>query len=79
MRVPPPASESRSSRPPRRFGHDIVDNVQAEPGAALVAPCGEERIEGTTPHVKAHPDAIVGKNDLDIFLAGLTDLNIDDT
>ena len=58
-------------------GHDAVDDVQAEPGAALVAARREERIEGAAADVEAHAAAIVGKDDLDIVLAGLPHLDID--
>ena len=58
-------------------GHDAVDDVQAEPGAALVAPRREERIERAAAHVEAHAATIVGKDDLDIVLAGLPHLDID--
>src|SRR5512138_4023341 len=61
--------EIKPAAEPRR--HDAVDDVQAEPGAALVAPRREERIEGAAADVEAHAAAIVGKDDLDIVLAGL--------
>src|SRR6202165_4227019 len=50
-------------------GHDRVDDMQAEPGAALVAAGGEERIKGAAPDVEAHAATIVRENDLDIVLA----------
>ena len=58
-------------------GDDAVDDVQAEPGAALVAPRGEKRIEGAAANVEAHAASVVGKDDLDIVLAGLAHLDID--
>src|SRR3984893_15328864 len=59
------------------IGYDTVDDMQAEPGAALVAARGEERVEGAAPDVEAHADAVVGKQDLDIVLAGLPHLDVD--
>ena len=59
------------------IGHDAVDDVQAKPGAALVAPRREERIEGAAANIEAHAAAIVGEQDLDIVLAGLAHLDID--
>src|SRR5207249_290963 len=41
------------------IGHDAVDDVQAEAGAALIAPCREERIERTAADVEAHAASIV--------------------
>ena len=58
-------------------GHDIIDDVQPESGAALIPARGEERIEGAAPNVEAHAAAIVGKNDLDIVLAGFPRLDVD--
>src|SRR6478609_1714498 len=58
-------------------GHDTVDDVQAEPGAALIAARGEERVEGAAPDVEAHAAAIVGKQDLDVILAELARLDMD--
>ena len=51
--------------------------MQAKPGAALIAPGGEERIEGATPDVERHAAAIVGKKHLDIVRAGFPHLDID--
>ena len=51
--------------------------MQAEPGAALIPPRGEERIERAPAHVERHAAAIVGEDDLDIVLAGLPHLDID--
>src|SRR6202795_4583490 len=58
-------------------GHDAVDDMQAEPGAALIATRREERVERTPPDVERHAAAIVGKNDFDVVLAGLPHLDID--
>src|SRR5258707_15857599 len=58
-------------------GHDTVDNVQAEPSAALIAPRREEWIERAAPDIERHAAAVVGKNDFDIVLARLPYLNID--
>ena len=60
------------SEPSAQTGsHDTVDDMQTKPGAALIAAGREERIERTAPDIKGHAAAIVGKNDLDIVLAGL--------
>src|SRR3978361_1853077 len=45
-------------------GDDAVDDVQSEPGAALIASRGEERIECAAADVEAHADAVIGKQDL---------------
>src|ERR1019366_6731407 len=58
-------------------GHDTVDDVQAEAGAALIAPGREERIERTAPDIQPHAATIVRKDDFDIILAGLPHLDID--
>src|ERR1700686_3342362 len=58
-------------------GHDAVDDMQAEPGATLIAAGREERIEGAAADIEAHAATIVGKDDLDIVLAGFTHLDID--
>src|SRR5205807_2035935 len=59
------------------IGDDVVDDVQAEAGAALIAPRREERIEGAAPDVQAHAAAIVGEDDLDIVASGLAGLDLD--
>ncbi len=51
--------------------------MQPEPGAALIAPRGEERIERAAADVEAHADAVIGKQDLDIVLAALAHLDVD--
>src|ERR1700760_896698 len=51
-------------------GDDAVDDVQPEARAALITPRREERIEGAAADVHRHAAAIVGKDDLDIVLAG---------
>src|SRR6266436_521902 len=58
-------------------GHDAVDDMQAEPGTALIAARGEERIERAAADVHAHAAAIVGKKNLDIFLARRPHLDVD--
>ena len=47
------------------LGDQIVDDVQAEASAAIIAPRGEERVEGLALNVGRHSRAIVGENDLD--------------
>ena len=51
------------------LGDQIVDDMQAEPGAAVVAPRGEERVERLALHVRRHPGAVVGEHDLDVVVA----------
>src|SRR5262245_37171129 len=48
------------------LGDEVEDDVQAEPGAALVAAGGEEGIEGATLGLLAHADAVVGDEDVDV-------------
>src|SRR6202035_3676464 len=38
----------------KSVGHDTVDDMQPEPGAALIATGGEERIERAAPDVERH-------------------------
>src|SRR3979490_2270171 len=58
-------------------GHDAVDDMQAEPGASLIAPRGEKRIERPLSDVRAHAASIVGEHDLDVIVAGLLHLDLD--
>src|SRR5882672_3739105 len=51
------------------IGHDAVDDMQAEPGAALIPARGEKRIESASAHIEAHAAAIVGEDDFEIILA----------
>ena len=51
--------------PPEVLRYEIMDDVKAEPSAALRAPGGEERIEGVTLNVLRHADAIIRERDLD--------------
>src|SRR5689334_9187256 len=51
--------------------------MQAEPGAALIAPRGEERIERAAPDVETHADAVVRKQDLDIVAVIFPHLDLD--
>ena len=41
------------------IGHDVVDDVQSEAGAALVAPGREKRVEHLAPDLRAHTAAVV--------------------
>ena len=56
---------------------DGVDDVQAETGAAAIATCREERVEGFAPDIDAHAAAIVGKKDIHSVATGGLDLDID--
>jgi hypothetical protein len=58
---------------------DVVDDVQTEARAALVASRREEWIERLTLDIEIHAAAIVGKNDLDIVLPGCPHPNVDNT
>jgi hypothetical protein len=49
---------------------DVVDDLQTEAGASLVATRRQERVERLTLDTETHAAAIVGKSDLDIVLAG---------
>src|SRR5260370_21424359 len=51
------------------LGDDIEDDVQAEPGAAVVAPRGKERIKGAHPDFLRHADAVVRNGDLEVVAA----------
>src|SRR6516164_1934529 len=58
-------------------GDDAVDDMQSEPGAALVATSGKERVERAAANIERHAAAIVGKDDLDIVPSGFAHLNVD--
>src|SRR5258708_15033666 len=45
-------------------GHDVVDDMQTEPGAALIAAGPEERIESAAPGVGAHAAPPVGEKNI---------------
>ena len=47
----------------------IIDDMQAQSGAALVAARRKERVERLPLHVRRHSGPVVGKNDLDIVAA----------
>ena len=64
--MPRPGCDSQPQPAAQTAGHQVVDDVQAEPGAAAVAPGGEERLEGAPLHVLAHADAVVVELDLDM-------------
>src|SRR5436305_13288293 len=51
--------------------------MEAEAGAAVIAPGGKERVEGLALHIRRHSGAIVGKNDLDIVVAAWPGRNRD--
>src|SRR5262245_30673417 len=46
--------------------HQIENDMQAETGAALVAPRGEEWIEGAPLNLLAHADTVVGYEQVDV-------------
>src|SRR6478735_8887296 len=83
-----PGQDDLDARTSARFGievepatqtvsHDTVDDVQSQPGAAVIAARREKRVERAAPDVERHPATIVGKNDFKIILAGLPDPDID--
>src|SRR5450755_1152137 len=51
------------------IGHDVVDDVQSEAGAALVAPGREKGVEHLAPDLRAHAAAVVRKQHFNIVLA----------
>ena len=53
--------------------HKIIDDMQAEAGAAVAAAGGEERLEGAALDLLAHADAVVGELDLHVVAAGTAD------
>jgi hypothetical protein len=55
--------------------HEIMDDVQAEPGAALRTSGGEERIEDLTLNFLRNAVAVIRENDLDLFHAEATRLD----
>src|SRR5262245_8149400 len=58
--------------------HDVVDDMQPEPGAAKIAAGREERIEGLAPDAGTHAAAIVGEQHLDLAVAERPHLDVDD-
>src|SRR5262249_10043102 len=72
-----PDAESRATSgrriqgetPAEALGDDVEDDVQAEPGAAVIAPRGKERIKGAPSHFLRHADAVVRNGDLDVVAA----------
>src|ERR1035438_400074 len=59
------------------FGHEIMDDVQAEPGTALRTSGGEERVENVTLHVLRNAAAVIRESDLDLFHVEATRLDQD--
>src|ERR1700722_14028058 len=55
--------------PAEALGDDVEDDVQAEPGAAMIAPCGEEWVKSADPDVLGHADAVVRDRNLDVIAA----------
>ena len=58
--------------------HDTIDDVQAEAGAARVAPRREKWMKSLAPDVRDHAAAIVGEKDLDAIGACGADRDIDE-
>src|SRR5882672_3328795 len=54
--------------------HEILDDVQAEPGTALRTSGGEERIENVTLNLFRNAPAVIRESDLDLFHAEATRL-----
>ena len=59
--MPPPGAEVQRDAAAEAARHDIIHDMQAEARAALVAPGGEERIEGAPLHVVGHAGAVVAR------------------
>src|SRR5882672_11234846 len=55
--------------------HEILDDVQAEPGTALRTSGGEERIENVTLNFLRNAAAVIRESDLDLFHAEATRLD----
>jgi hypothetical protein len=56
--VPAPGLVYRLIRP-QAIGHDVMDDVQSEARAALVAPGREKWIEHLAPDLRAHAAAVI--------------------
>ena len=56
-----------------------MNDMQAEPRAAAIATCREERIEGLAPDVRVHAAAVVGKKDINGVVTGSLDFDVDST
>ena len=65
--VPLPGAETSVMRAAELLRHEIVDDVEAEPGTALRAPRGEERIEHVPLNVLRHAGAVIRERDLDLL------------
>src|SRR5712671_6325523 len=57
---------------PELLRHEIMDDVQPEPGTALRTSCGEERIENVTLNFLRNTAAVIRESDLDLFHAEAT-------
>src|SRR5215207_6098440 len=55
--------------PPEAPRHDIIDDMEAEPGSAITPTGGEERVEGLALHLLLHPRSIVAEDDVDLIRA----------
>src|ERR1700738_2514070 len=70
----PPAHPRLEAQPPAQLlRHEIVDDVQTEPGSALVSPGRKEGIERAALGFFSHSDAIVGNEEFHVIrqLTGL--------
>src|SRR5882724_10317420 len=57
---------------PELLRHEIMDDVQPEPGTALRTSGGEERIENVTLNFLRNTAAVIRESDLDLFHAEAT-------
>ena len=48
------------------LGHEIIDDMKAQPGAAFAPAGGEKRIERLPQDIRRHADAIVPERDFDV-------------
>src|SRR5216684_6061366 len=60
------------------ISNDAVDDMQAK-ASALIATCGEERIERFTPDIETHAATIVEKNNFDVVTPGGPHLDVNGT
>src|SRR5271169_2218370 len=58
---------------------DVVNDMEAKTGAALIAACCEEWVECLVPDVRTHAAAVVGKKNFDTVIPGRPRPDIDGT
>ena len=75
MVVPFPSAETSVILTAELLRHEIMDDVEAEPGTALRTSGGEERIENVTLNFLRNAAAVIRESDLDLFHAEATRLD----